>query len=69
VRRSPTRPTAACPGRDVVLFTTSMLLANLLRGNRFTSVTKELSPGELPAALDPFTLRFKAEAEPVRVST
>jgi hypothetical protein len=53
----------------VVLFTTSMLLANLLRGNRFTSVTKELSPGELPAALDPFTLRFKAEAEPVRVST
>lgn len=51
----------ACPGRDVVLFTASMLLANLLRRHRFTSAGKELRPEGLPGTLDHFTLRFMVE--------
>ncbi|MTD53374.1 cytochrome P450 [Amycolatopsis pithecellobii] len=46
----------ACPGRDVVLYTTSMLLAGLVR--REWSTDKNLPPGYLPATLDHFTLRF-----------
>ncbi|WP_020659584.1 cytochrome P450 [Amycolatopsis benzoatilytica] len=51
---------AVCPGRDVVLFTTSTLLAALLqlasfgpRGN-----AADLRPGRLPATLDHFGIRF-----------
>ncbi|WP_243770219.1 cytochrome P450 [Amycolatopsis acidicola] len=51
----------ACPGRDVVLFATSTLLANLLRRYRFTVLDKRLRPGDLPATLDHFTLRFALE--------
>ncbi|HVV14558.1 cytochrome P450 [Amycolatopsis sp.] len=51
----------ACPGRDVVLFTASTVLANLLRQHRFSLLGKELRPGALPATLNHFTLRFAAE--------
>jgi cytochrome P450 len=51
----------ACPGRDVVLFTTSTLLAALLRRHRFTLTGKELRPDDLPATLDHFALRFTVE--------
>ncbi|MEV8607025.1 cytochrome P450 [Amycolatopsis sp. NPDC051373] len=48
----------ACPGRDLVLFTTSMLLANLLQAHDFHLHGATLTPGELPLTLDNFGLSF-----------
>ncbi|MBB4689165.1 cytochrome P450 [Amycolatopsis jiangsuensis] len=60
---------AICPGRDLVLFTVSTLLAELLRDRDYRLSGAELSgaelsgaglsgAGPLPASLDPFHLRF-----------
>ncbi|GAB3728013.1 hypothetical protein GCM10027598_48220 [Amycolatopsis oliviviridis] len=48
----------ACPGRNVVLFTTSMLLANLVRDHDIQLLGSALTPDELPLTLDNFGLRF-----------
>lgn len=48
----------ACPGRDLVLFTTSMLLANLVQGNDFRLLGASLPQDRLPLTLDNFGLRF-----------
>ncbi|MGW7533918.1 cytochrome P450 [Amycolatopsis sp. NPDC054798] len=49
-----------CPGRDVVLFTASTLLANLLRLTGFAprGTAADLQPGRLPATLNHFGIRF-----------
>jgi cytochrome P450 len=54
---------AECPGRNVVLLTTSSLLANLLdKLNLRLQSTPHLSPSEpLPMTLNQLTLRFSAE--------
>lgn len=51
---------AVCPGRDVVLFTTSTLLACLLQQTDFAPLGPPagLRPGHIPATLDHFGLRF-----------
>jgi cytochrome P450 len=49
---------AVCPGQDLVQFTTSTLLANLLRERHFDLRGTRLSPGRLPATLNNFGLRF-----------
>ncbi len=51
---------AVCPGRDVVLFTTSMLLASLLQEADFAPQRSlaGLRPKHVPATLDHFGLRF-----------
>jgi cytochrome P450 len=52
-----------CPGRNLVLFSTSTMLAALLEHHdlRRTS-TARLDPGHpLPSVLDPFTLRYRLE--------
>ncbi|MEU3626737.1 cytochrome [Amycolatopsis coloradensis] len=49
----------ACPGRDVVLFATSMLLAHLVRDHDIQSSGALLTPGKLPLTLDNFGLRFR----------
>ncbi|MFD2467482.1 cytochrome P450 [Amycolatopsis silviterrae] len=51
---------AVCPGRDVVLFTASTLLANLLRLAGFAprGTAADLQPGRLPATLNHFGIRF-----------
>ncbi|WP_406631095.1 cytochrome P450 [Amycolatopsis sp. WGS_07] len=51
---------AVCPGRDVVLFTASTLLANLLRQAGFAprGTAADLQPGRLPATLNHFGIRF-----------
>ncbi len=49
----------ACPGRDVVLFTTSMLIANLLRDHDIQHPGSTMTPGKLPLTLDNFGLRFQ----------
>jgi len=51
---------AVCPGRDLVLFCTSMLLAHLLREHRFELASGAvLTPDRpLPATLDNFHLRL-----------
>ncbi|MFF4596355.1 cytochrome P450 [Amycolatopsis sp. CA-161197] len=48
---------AACPGRDLVFFTTSAVLANLVQQHGAT-----LTPGDLPLTLDNFGLRFEVTA-------
>jgi cytochrome P450 len=52
---------AVCPGRDLVQFCASTMLANLLRGHRFEQASGPvLAPDRpLPATLDNFHLRFK----------
>ncbi|GAA1216121.1 cytochrome P450 [Prauserella alba] len=54
---------AACPGRDVVLFTTATLLAAIL-GRREVRLTgtggTRLGPGRLPASLNHVTLTFSS---------
>ncbi|MFF0146699.1 cytochrome P450 [Amycolatopsis sulphurea] len=59
---------AICPGRDLVLFTVSTLLAELLRHRDHHLAGADLSPGRpLPATVDPFHLRFTARlSEPER---
>jgi cytochrome P450 len=53
---------AACPGRELVLFTASTFLAVLLR-DLDPEQPAELSGGEpLPKGLDPFALRFPVRA-------
>jgi len=56
---------AICPGRDLVQFCTSTLLAHLIRNNRFEQASGPVLAPErpLPATLDNFHLRF----EPVKV--
>jgi hypothetical protein len=51
---------AACPGRNLVLLTTSLVLAGLLDGRRARLASMPaLGPQRpLPGSLDPFTLRF-----------
>ncbi|CAM3413503.1 cytochrome P450 [Stackebrandtia soli] len=51
---------AACPGRELVLFVASAVLAELLRRNDYRLDSDgPLRPGALiPATLDPFTMRF-----------
>ncbi|OXM70076.1 cytochrome P450 [Amycolatopsis vastitatis] len=51
---------AVCPGRDLVQFCASTMLANLLRGHRFEQASGPvLSPDRpLPATLDNFHLRL-----------
>ncbi|HWD06253.1 MAG TPA: cytochrome P450 [Amycolatopsis sp.] len=51
---------AVCPGRDVVLFMTSTLLAAMLQLASFAprGTGAGLRPGRLPATLDPYGLRF-----------
>lgn len=48
----------ACPGRDLVLFTTSMVLGNLVQDHDFRLHGTELVPGRLPDTVDNFGLRF-----------
>ena len=52
---------AVCPGRDLVQFCASTMLANLLRDHRFEQASGPvLSPDRpLPATLDNFHLRLK----------
>jgi cytochrome P450 len=53
---------AACPGRELVLFTASTFLPVLLR-DLDPAPPAELSGGEpLPKGLDPFALRFPVRA-------
>jgi cytochrome P450 len=49
-----------CPGRDLVLFSTAMMLANLSQGHRFQlDPPGKLGPlTPIPATLDNFGLRF-----------
>jgi cytochrome P450 len=51
---------AICPGRDLVLFCASTMLANLLHGHRYELVSGPVLGPErrLPATLDNFHLRF-----------
>ncbi len=51
-----------CPGRELVLFTTSMFLAALLERHelRLTAPSRLHPDRPLPRTLDPFTLRFEA---------
>ncbi|QRP49669.1 cytochrome P450 [Amycolatopsis sp. FDAARGOS 1241] len=49
----------ACPGRDLVLFTASTMLANLLQHHDFRLRDTILTPGDLPLTLDNFGLRFE----------
>ncbi|MEV0074885.1 cytochrome P450 [Nocardia neocaledoniensis] len=60
---------AACPGRDLVLFVTSTLLAHLLRGARFElRSTPRLAPGEpLPLTYNNFGVDFAVS--PLRAPT
>ncbi|MEV6907830.1 cytochrome P450 [Amycolatopsis sp. NPDC051071] len=59
----------ACPGRDVVLFMTSMLLANLVREHDIQPSGVSLTPGKLPLTLDNFGLRYQVQhAAPKRHS-
>ena len=60
---------AECPGRNLVLFTTSTLLANLLSQLDFRlSSTPQLSPEEpLPVTLNQYGLAFTVQ--PVTSST
>ncbi|GAA3562996.1 cytochrome P450 [Amycolatopsis ultiminotia] len=52
---------AICPGRDLVLFTVSTLLSELLREREYRDPAATLSPADpLPATLDPFHLKFTA---------
>jgi cytochrome P450 len=46
-----------CPGRNVVLLTCSMVLAELIRARDFSS-EKRLDPHRLPGTLSPFSSRF-----------
>ncbi|SDZ34958.1 Cytochrome P450 [Amycolatopsis xylanica] len=56
---------AICPGRDLVLFTASTMLANLLRDNRYELRGTSMTPGRLPATVNNFGLRFESIAEPL----
>lgn len=58
---------AECPGRNLVLFVTSTLLAHLLSGAEFRLRSRpRLDPGEpLPATLDNYRLEFTVERNPV----
>jgi cytochrome P450 len=53
---------AECPGRNLVLLTTSSFLALLLRDHDYEQVGgRRLDPGRpLPRTLSPFRLRFAA---------
>jgi cytochrome P450 len=54
-----------CPGRNLVLFTTSTMLAALLEHHDLRSSTPRLAPSEpLPSVLDPFTLRYEVAPRP-----
>ncbi|MGI5218134.1 cytochrome P450 [Nocardia sp. CA-290969] len=58
---------AECPGRNLVLFTTSTLLAQLLSGPELRLRSHSLSPGTpLPATLNNFGLEFVAEPARLR---
>ena len=49
-----------CPGRELVLFTTSLFLAHLLRGRELELAVPELDPQALlPAGVDPFAVRLR----------
>ncbi|WP_433507000.1 cytochrome P450 [Pseudonocardia halophobica] len=49
-----------CPGRELVLFTTSLFLAHLLRGRELELAVPELDPqAPLPAGVDPFAVRLR----------
>ncbi|WP_037306266.1 cytochrome P450 [Amycolatopsis orientalis] len=52
---------AICPGRDLVLFCASTMLAHLIRDRRFTLVSGAILGPErpLPATLDNFHLKFE----------
>ncbi len=52
---------AVCPGRNLVLFTASTMLANLLQSKNYElrgPAASLMSPARLPATLDNFSLRF-----------
>jgi cytochrome P450 len=52
---------AVCPGRNLVLFTASTMLANLLQNKNYElrgPAASLMSPDQLPATLDNFSLRF-----------
>ncbi|MCE0767899.1 cytochrome P450 [Pseudonocardia kujensis] len=49
-----------CPGRELVLFTTSLFLANLLRGRELELAAPVIDPqAPLPAGVDPFAVRLR----------
>ncbi|MFR9802298.1 cytochrome P450 [Pseudonocardia sp. RS010] len=49
-----------CPGRQLVLFTTSLFLAHLLRGRELELRVPEIDArAPLPAGMDPFTVRLR----------
>ncbi|MBQ6644388.1 MAG: cytochrome P450 [Saccharopolyspora sp.] len=51
-----------CPGRELVLFTASTVLGKLLRRHDFRLSAPALRPEALPAALNPFAVRFAVSA-------
>lgn len=58
---------AECPGRNLVLFITSALLAHLLSGPPMRLRSHDLGPGRpLPATLNNFGLRFSVERSVLR---
>lgn len=46
-----------CPGRNVVLLTSSLVLGELLRQHDFTA-QEPLDTGQLPGTLSPFSSHF-----------
>ncbi|GAA4677249.1 cytochrome P450 [Pseudonocardia yuanmonensis] len=49
-----------CPGRELVLFTTSLFLAHLLRGRELELTSPEIDPqAQLPAGVNPFGVRLR----------
>ncbi|WP_280457035.1 cytochrome P450 [Nocardia carnea] len=58
---------AECPGRNLVLFVTSALLAHLLSGPELRLSSHDLTPGiPLPATLDNYRLEFTVEPAGLR---
>lgn len=58
---------AECPGRNLVLFVTSALLAHLLSGPELRLRSHDLTPGiPLPATLDNYRLEFTVEPAGLR---
>ncbi|WP_288378229.1 cytochrome P450 [uncultured Massilia sp.] len=47
-----------CPGRHLVLFTSSSLLAAVLKGHTVRLNNRQLDPNKLPGSLDNYHLRF-----------
>lgn len=58
---------AFCPGRNLALFTTSAMLAELVAGADFALLSRPRpEPGRIPSTLDPFHLRFATSGRPAR---